>query len=152
MSVKRPVKVNRDPVHARVSIHYLKPDPDSPLRVQVFLSPNRKHMRTCVIEYTGPDGFSEHTAGLVRSYHSKFNGNPVVRPGQIIAKMFLNAEDLREHGIEILSHECGHAAMAFARIRESNLADMEGEEVMCYALGRMANQLNLICHARGVWG
>jgi len=137
---------------ARATIHYVHPDPDMPHVVQLFMSPTRQHMRATIYQKEGDWAACPRTAGMVRHYNSKVTGRHVVRPGLIIARMFLNAVDLRRNGMEIISHECGHAGMAWARLRSANLRHMEGEEVMCYAVGRMARQVNWIGQAHKIWG
>lgn len=67
------------------------------------------------------------------------------------ARMFLNVKDLKARPSEIVAHECGHAAMAWARLQRANLRQMLGEEVMCYALGRLVAQVNRVCFASGAW-
>lgn len=147
--VKRAVRQKRQriPVRAsRAQVHYLRPDPDKPHRVRVYISPTRQHMRT-TIDFVGDGGACAHTMGMVCSYTSQVDSRCVVRPGLVIANMFLNADDLRTHPTEIASHECAHAAMAWARLRRANLAVMDGEEVMCHALGRMTRQLTILLYA-----
>lgn len=147
--VKRPPREKRGrekrqriPTRAsRAQVHYLRPDPDKPHRVQVFISPTRLHMRATVRFKEAEDVSCAGTAGMVQHYSSKVTGRYVVRPGLIIARMFLNAVDLRVKPTEITTHECGHAAMAWARLRRADLSKMPGEEVMCYALGHMNRQL-----------
>jgi hypothetical protein len=41
--------------------------------------------------------------------------------------------------------------MAWARLRRANLEHMTGEEVMCYALGRMVQQLVRVVFAYRIW-
>lgn len=148
----KPQKREREPTRAtRARIHYIKPDPDMPFRVQLFLSPNRRDMRTTMLFKDGIRETDRRTAGLVRHYFSKASGRYGVRPGQIIARMYLNAQDLRNNPAEIISHECTHAGMAWARLRGANLRDMPGEEVLAYAVGRMTRQVNRICYMAKVW-
>lgn len=89
--------------------------------------------------------------GLVRSWHSSITGRSVVRPGGRIARMYLNRCDLRRKPSEIVAHECTHAGMAWARFNHTSLAGMAGEEVLCYAVGKMVAQLNRIGYAEKVW-
>lgn len=148
----KPEKRQRLPMRAaRAVVHYVKPDPDMPHVVQLFLSPTPQHMRTTVYHKEGDWAACPRTAGMVRHYTSKVTGRYVVRPGQIIARMFLNVADLRRNGMEIISHECTHAGMAWARLRRANLRRMVGEEVLCYAAGRMTRQVVNIGHMVGVW-
>lgn len=149
--VVRRTKVDRVPTRAcRGQIHYIKPDPDMPHRVQVLISPTRLHMRAAI---RFKDGFDtcRRTSGMVRHYKSFVDGRCVVRPGLIIARMFLNADDLRVDPAEIVSHECTHAGMAWVRLRRADLSDMVGEEVLAYAVGRMTKQVNRIGFMMGAW-
>lgn len=91
------------------------------------------------------------TMGLVKHYTDSITGAFVYRPRGMVARMYLNTKDLRERPSEIVAHECGHAAMAWARLRGANLRRMPGEEVMCYALGRLVSHVNRCCYAAGVW-
>lgn len=95
--------------------------------------------------------FDSKFEGMVKSYHSLTTGRPCVRPRQIIAHMFLNNRGIRSRGAEILCHECVHAGMAWARLRKANLSKMPGEEIMCYATGRMHEQLVSIVHMLKIW-
>lgn len=65
--------------------------------------------------------------------------------------MFLNVRDLRDRPSEIVAHECAHAAMAWARLQHARLWRMDGEEVLCYAVGHLVKQVNRVCFAHGVW-
>lgn len=97
-----------------------------------------------------PDDF--HCAGMVRSFARASTGLPRLHHGRLVAHMWLSQKDLYTRPGEITSHECGHAAMAWARWRGANLGVMPGEEVMCYALGRLVAQINRVCHAAGAFG
>ena len=147
----KPEKRQRVPLRPRARVHYLRPDPAMPHLVQLFLSPTRQHMRATVYMKDNDWAACPDTAGMVRHYFSRATGRYAVRPGLIIARMFLNAADLRHGGTEIISHECTHAGMAWARLRSANLRHMPGEEVLCYAVGRMTRQAVNLCHAAGVW-
>jgi hypothetical protein len=128
------------------------PDESLPFHVEVRISRTRRRMldemRRCdgVDASIGPD-----TQGLVRHWMSKINGRFTVRPRGMVARMYLNVADLRVRPSEIVSHECTHAGMAWARIRGANLKHMPGEEVLCYAVGAMVKQVNRACYAHGVW-
>jgi hypothetical protein len=149
----KPEKRQRLPLRdARATVHYLHPEPGMPHVVQLFLSPTQQHMHATVFQKDGEWSACPRTAGMVRHYTSKVTGRYVVRPGHIIARMFLNAVDLRRNGMEIISHECTHAGMAWARLRRANLRQMPGEEVLCYATGRMARQVNRIGQIHRIWG
>lgn len=132
----------------------VKPDPSRPFFVLLLLARDRRRMREAINWHDGSAAAADverECMGMVRHYMSRVTGRLVVRPGQVIARMFLNVRDLRARPSEIVSHECGHAAMAWARLRGANLRRMAGEEVMCYALGRLVAQVNRICFAHGVW-
>jgi hypothetical protein len=108
-------------------------------------------MRATFYMKEGDWAICHRTMGAVRSYSSKTNGRNVVRPGHVIASMYLNVADMHRNGGEIISHECTHAGMAWARLRNANLARMVGEEVLCYAVGRMTKQVIRIGHMTGAW-
>lgn len=131
------------------------PDPDSPFKVEVRFARNRWAMRNEINFHEGEASAKtvEHDCmGLVRSWYSRrLRLAGVARPGQVIARVFLNAKDLRRKPGEIVSHECGHAAMAWARFKSANLGVMPGEEVMCHALGRLVARVNTACYAHGIW-
>lgn len=129
----------------------IQPEPGKPFSVELFISPTRKHMHRIIGMKTGNAERDRRCMGLVQHYFSRVTGRYVVRPGQRIAQMFLNAADLRCQPGEIISHECTHAGMAWARLRKANLASMPGEEVLCYAVGRMVPQVNRICYSMGIF-
>ncbi len=89
--------------------------------------------------------------GLVQHWLSRVDGRYVVRPQLMVARMYLNMDDLRKQPGEIIAHECTHAGMAWARLQKANLDHMPGEEVLCYAVGKMVEQVNRIGHAIGIW-
>ena len=93
----------------------------------------------------------DESAGIVKSFDRVASGRQSMLNGRVVAQMWLSVRALQRRPGEITSHECGHAAMAWARWRRANLATMPGEEVMCYALGRLVAQLNRVCYAAGVF-
>lgn len=142
-------------VPSRLSIatrHLIQPDESRPFYVALLLSPSRRQM-LATIKFTGAPSHANdpRTMGMVRKYTSHADGRPVVRPGQIIAHMYLNGDDLRADASNILPHECTHAAMAWATLQKANLKNMEGEEVLCHAVGEMSRRVNQIAHMMGVW-
>jgi len=144
---QKPTKRERIPARAsRAQVHYVRPDPELPYRVKVYMSPNRLQMRTTIRYIEGSWKACGRTMGMVCSSSGKANGR------QIVARMFLNVVDLRRQGMEIITHECTHAGMAWVRLRRTNLGHMPGEEVLCYAVGRMAQQVNRICQMHRIWG
>lgn len=131
----------------------IKPDPAAPFVVEVRIARDRRRMRDATNYHEGAKNAERDRKcmGLVRSYHSRITGRSVIRPRGVIARMFLNVRDLRTHPSEIVAHECGHAAMAWARVKRADLSRMPGEEVMAHALGQLVRQLNAACYALGVW-
>jgi hypothetical protein len=69
---------------------------------------------------------------------------------QALELLYLNAQDIRHRPSEIVAHECTHAAMAWVRVRGADLSP-SGEELLCYAAGHLARQVNRCCLAAGVW-
>lgn len=138
----RPEKRLREPSRcSRSEVIRVKPNPDRPFVVAVHVSPTRQHMHRTIVMREGKEAIDRRCAGMVKSYTDSITGLPVVRPGLIVANMYLNAKDLKDAPAEIIAHECGHAAMAWARQQKANLSVIDGEEVMCYALGRMTQNL-----------
>jgi len=105
-------------------------------------------IRQCGWDLRDGDGES---AGLVKSFGRTASGRHSMLHGRVVAQMWLSERALQKRPGEITSHECGHAAMAWARWRGANLGMMPGEEVMCYALGRLVAQLNRVCYAAGAF-
>lgn len=148
----RAVKRSKLPARCAIGRRWLvKPDRSKPFCVELFISPTRKHMHRVMLAKCGIEERDPRCAGLVRHYFSTVTGRYVVRPGQIIARMFLNAADLRATPGEIIAHECTHAGMAWARLRKAKLSGMDGEEVLCYAVGVMVAQVNHIGYSMGIW-
>lgn len=145
--IKRRVKVLPRSKSKRFMVH---PDPGLPHRVEVRISRTRAGM---LGELRRIDNVhdADECAGLCRTWNRKFTGRPAIRPGMVVARMYLNAQSLNRRPSEIVSHECGHAAMGWARLRNANLRRMAGEEVMCYALGRLVSQVNRVCFASGAF-
>lgn len=136
----------------RARIHHIKPDHGAPHLVRVYVSPNRRHMRATVRFIEGADN-GPFCMGQVWSFLKGRapRARPSLKRGQVVARMYLNADDLRAKPSELVSHECTHAGMAWARWRKAKLADMVGEEVLCYAVGRMTSQVNRIGFMMGIW-
>lgn len=138
------------------------PDKDAYPRAVVEVRLCRDTRRMCEsIRQRGwllQDG-DEDSAGLVKSFgrvarpRSASGGRlQTLLSGRTVAQMWLSMRELRRRPGELTSHECGHAAMAWARWRGANLGVMPGEEVMCYALGRLVAQINRVCYAAGAFG
>ena len=128
-------------------------DPELPFvcEVRIARSPRRMVDEMRRLEGERCARVNADAKGVVRSWTGKLTGWPAVRPTGIICRMYLNERSLRQRPSEIVAHECGHAAMAWARFQRANLHVMPGEEVMCYALGRLVRQVNAVCYAHGVW-
>lgn len=129
------------------------PDPSLPFVVEVRIARTRRHMREEMrrIDHAKGDDLDPRCMGLVRHWMSIPTGRLVYRPRGLVARMYLNVPDLREKPSEIVSHECTHAGMAWARLRRANLAHMPGEEVLCHAVGQLVRQVNSACYAHQVW-
>lgn len=135
---------------SRARIAYIKPDPSKPHVVKVFISPTRLHMRATVRFIEGED-HGYRCMGQVWSWLKGPRERPFLKGGRVLARMYLNADDMRAKPADIVSHECTHAGMAWVRNRKANLSKMVGEEVLCYAVGRMTEQVNRIGYTMGVW-
>lgn len=129
----------------------IKPDESKPHVVEVRIARTRKRMHAEMLRLDGHVETEPRCMGMVRHWHSRADGRYVVRPGMLIARMYLNVDDLRKQPSEIVSHECTHAGMAWARLNKANLRHMPGEEVLCHAVGRMVAQVNSIGYAMGIW-
>lgn len=155
---KRPAPMKRQRVKrlriptcaTRARVHYIKPDPAAPQVVKVYVAANRLHMRATV-QFIERQDHGLRCMGQVWSWTNGPLERPTLKRGRIVARMYLNADDLRAHPSEIVSHECTHAGMAWARWRRAELTGMVGEEVLCYAVGRMVKQVNRIGFMMGIW-
>ncbi|HEX8610141.1 MAG TPA: hypothetical protein VF800_02540 [Telluria sp.] len=149
----RRVRTKREyaPTRSAIARHFTAyPVIGLPFKVRVYISPTRRHMQKAAEFITGfPDPEDFH--GMVRHYMSKVTGRYVVRPRHVVADMFLNASDLRHNANEIIAHECGHAGMAWARLCKANLSTMDGEEVLCYAIGVLHKQIIGFGYGMGIW-
>lgn len=151
--IKRRPKPNRNPKrHPRSFSQRFEvyPDPASPLVVEVRIARNLRQMYGEVKRLDGRSEGNDYM-GLCRSWHYKITKKPAIRPRGVVARIYLNAQSLAQKPSEITSHECAHAAMAWARLRRANLNVMPGEEVMCHALGRLVAQVNRVCYAAGAF-
>lgn len=83
---------------------------------------------------SGTDGLMGQCSGVT---HYNKSGRMTGR----FAVMWINREDLLNHPTEIVSHESTRAAMRYARNKRADLSNMEGEEVMCYAQGRICREI-----------
>ena len=140
------------------------PDPDRlHFTVEVHIAHNVRRMREAMVHA----GFHHLTpvdnsvAGQV--INRTHNPRGRLYNGHVVAHMVLNIADLHARPAETVAHECGHAAMAWARYCKADLTKMggtvvwkrrkqEGEELLCYAIGDLAKQVNRICHVLRIWG
>lgn len=88
---------------------------------------------------------------LCRSYHHSIGGRRRALYGRIVARIYLNRKDLKLDSADLTSHEAGHAAVAWARFVGADLTTEEGEETMCYALGRLVHQITRCLYAEHVF-
>ena len=128
------------------------PEPGRPFVVEVRIARDGRRMREEMKRLDGQHAdLDPRVEGLVRTWTSKITGRPVVRPGGVIARMYLNVKALQRRPSELVSHECVHAAMGWARLQRADLSRMAGEEVMAYAAGRLVAQVNRVCFSMQVW-
>lgn len=134
----------------------VRPEPALPwFHVEVRISKSRRAMRG-EMSYCDGQEFAmtveRECMGLVRTWWSpRTRRAGITRKHGLVARIYLNTPDLRSKPSEIVSHECTHAGMAWARFRRANLHNMPGEEVLAYAVGRLVQQVNRVCFAHGVW-
>jgi hypothetical protein len=137
----------------------VRPDKSRPFVVEVRISKHRSAMRDEMSFHEGAEfamTVERECMGLVRSWWGpRTRRAGVVRPRGVVARMFLNTRDLRNHPSTIVPHESTHAAMAWARFRGVSLdraqSSMPDEEVIAYAVGDLVRQINRVCFAHGVW-
>jgi hypothetical protein len=152
--VRRVIHVPRSRLYP-ARLFRIYPDPDEYPRAVVEVRFCRDTRRLC--DSLRQQGYRVipqelESAGVVRSGFGRRgrrwdDSRTGLYRGHVVAQMWLSVRALQRRPSEITSHECGHAAMAWARWRGANLGVMPGEEVMCYALGRLVAQLNRVCYA-----
>jgi hypothetical protein len=138
--------IGRDALHHLVKFR-VKPHPDRDLFLRVYVWPNRKAMWAflkatkvkhggCIAICTGYDVVQigprggERLTGELGGLH--------FRADRVSA--------------EIVSHECGHAALRYADRRGlDHRKGMGHEEPICYALGRMVHQVCRRFYTVGLW-
>lgn len=128
----------------------ISPDPATPYQVEVRVHRTQRHIHAEMKRLEGDDGGGDWK-GLCRTWSAPRLKVAAHRPRFLVARIYLNARDVQDRPSEIVSHECAHAAMGWARHRGANLRRMPGEEVMCYALGRLVAQANHHLYALGVF-
>jgi hypothetical protein len=132
----------------------IKPDFGRAEVVEVRVFRNVRAMHAAWLHYENrTETTTEHplVEGRCQSWYSKTTGRTMLRPGLVVARVYLNAKSLRVRCVEIMAHEAMHAAMAYARRLKIDLDLMEGEEVMVHAAGRLVFQTNNVLYAAGVW-
>jgi hypothetical protein len=152
--VKREPTVHRDRLRP-CRVFRIDPEPGRPFVVEVRVAKHRRAMRDEINFHEGPEAAADtdrDCMGYVRSWWCPRTRRAArIRPRGTVARMFLNVRDLRKRPSEIVAHECTHAAMAWARLQRARLGVMSGEEVLCYAVGRLVKQLNRALYAHRVW-
>lgn len=155
---RKRIKIERIVHRNRLSAgrtYRVTPDYRRPFVVELRLARDGRRMRGLMNFHDGQkqaEGVERTCMGLVRTWwHPRLRLSGICRPRGVVARMYLNVRDLRERPSEIVSHECVHAAMAWARFQRANLNLMVGEEVMAHAAGRLVAQINRICFAEKVW-
>jgi hypothetical protein len=146
-----PALNRRDPP---VQIFRVKPQRKHCAQVEVRLTRTRVEMYAVLWrDNQSQMSFTDHyTVGCCKDYRKSVGKRPSMGWRHIVARVYLNKEDLRHHGTDTVVHETGHAAMAWARYQRADLSTNAGEEVMAYALGFMAQEINNNLHARRAFG
>lgn len=156
--VKREPRIHRERLFP-ARVFRVHPNPYAPFIVEVRLARDRRRMREA-ISYMGDPAtaasLGRDVMGMVRSWECKRTRRAgIMKSRGLVARMFLNVVDLRNHPSTIVPHECGHAAMAWGRTRgvsvRSAMHSMDHEEIICYAVGDLVRQINQVCFAAGVW-
>lgn len=130
----------------------VRPEFRSRLVVEVRIARTAALMRGEFRRIDGDGKGLDDCEGLCRTWHRpRRECEGRTRARGVVARIYLNAQHLARRPGEIVSHECGHAAMGVARYRRADLGRMPGEEVMCYALGRLVAQVNRVCYAAGAF-
>lgn len=88
------------------------------------------------------------TARRSRNRKTQIGKTEPNRGCRVVARIYFNLEYLDTN---VFTHESGHAAMAYSRYRQSNLKVMKGEEVMCYSLGHICQELGNLFHRIGAF-
>lgn len=155
---RKRIKVERSVHRNRLSagrVNRVHPDPSRPFIVEVRIARDGRRMRGLMNFHDGERlaaSCERNCMGLVRTWqHPKTRRAGIVRARGIVARMYLNVRDLRARPSEIVSHECAHAGMGWARFQRANLNHMHGEEVLAYAVGNLVRQVNRVCFAEKVW-
>lgn len=120
--------------------------------VELVITRTRKQMHKAIkeAEYKAPP---KQAAGECWSWSRMQTACTVPSRGRrVVARIYLNQDDLRYKASEIVPHESAHAGMALARYTKANLAEMGGEEVMAYSTGWVSARISTILWGAGVVG
>jgi hypothetical protein len=130
-------------------VYTVRPDREFQVWFSLHVSPTRKAMNAHIAAWAKRTGsavvLDSKTAGLVQSaFVREFPPEgKTCWYSDHFATMFLNDEDLCKNRVEIIAHEGLHCAMAYERLVQhysmdySSGSDMEHEERLCYAHGRI---------------
>lgn len=120
---------------------YVEPKQGCGRWIEVTLARTRREMYVA-LWHTGRLMYDDRTMGGCVDYRSKIKGRPKLGWRHTVARVFLNWQDLSRTRTDTMTHETTHAAMAWVRYKRANLATAEGEEVLAYAVGHMAQEIN----------
>ncbi len=111
--------------------------------VLVYVWPTRKGMNKHIKECNFGVNKSEVQGQCSGFAHYRSSKNGLKLTG-LFAYMWLNEEDLQKRGMEIITHECTHAAMRHMTNHKVDLysEDMAGEEALAYTIGSLSCQVN----------
>ena len=124
----------------------LRAFPEDRLVLELRVSRTRRLMHADVLRTEGEALANRAVCmGMVKAWHHRIGGAPRTLPGQVYARMYLNLEDLQCAPEEIITHECTHAALAWARHHELDLRSEAAEELLCYANGLLTEQVVQAC-------
>lgn len=149
-------EVPRERVHGGQQIR-IHPDPDRPRwYVLVRVTRTRRGMRHAIrgtTAYSMDCEIERRVMGMTfsRGSYRRWRLNRDWRP-DCVAVIYMNRADLAQEPNNIAAHEIAHAALAWARMQRADLSKMEGEEVVCYAVGYMQAQFVRAAYALGWFG
>jgi hypothetical protein len=124
-----------------------------PYLVELRLSRTRRLMHNEIQRWTqGHELPDRRTQGQCNTpYSLTTRDKRSVAAGRVVARIFVNAQDLRDNAAEVLAHECTHAGMGWVRFRRTSLEQMPGEEVLAHAVGNLHWQACVATRLYGVW-
>lgn len=142
----QPVRWARLPPHPATRRFRLHPLPADRLVLDLRVSRTRRLMHADVLRTEGQAlANRSECMGMVKAWHHRIGGAARTLAGQVYARMYLNLQDLQHHPEEIITHECTHAALAWARLHRLDLRQEAGEELLCYANGLLTAQVVQAC-------